>query len=97
MDEPFALETTTLEPPRDGQAPTYAQLAAQVAHLRAALRSRPVIEQAKGILIARTGCDPERAFQLLVTQSQYENRKLRDVAAELVQRTVRRPTDPSTD
>jgi AmiR/NasT family two-component response regulator len=55
-----------------------------VAGLRQAMEHRAVIEQAKGIIIADTGLDADRAFQLLVRQSQHENRKLRDVAAWLV-------------
>jgi hypothetical protein len=49
-----------------------------------ALRSRPTIEQAKGMLMLTHGCDDERAFQLLVAASQASNRKLRDVAALIV-------------
>ena len=59
--------------------------------LRAALRTRAVIEQAKGILVARTGTDPESAFQELVTYSQRSNRKLVQVAAELVAHTIGAP------
>ena len=74
----------------DGRsAPTYEELALEVANLRAALESRTVIDMAKGILIARVGCDPDRAFELLVAQSQHENRKVRDLAAELLSRNVR--------
>jgi AmiR/NasT family two-component response regulator len=57
--------------------------------LHRAMASRAIIEQAKGIIIARTGCEPEDAFEVLVSQSQHENRKLRDVAADLVRRNVR--------
>jgi AmiR/NasT family two-component response regulator len=35
-------------------------------------------------------CGPDEAFQVLVTQSQQENRKLREVAAEIVGRAQRR-------
>jgi AmiR/NasT family two-component response regulator len=52
--------------------------------------SRAAIEQAKGIIMATTGCGPDEAFQLLVRQSQHENRKLRELAEELVTRQ-RRP------
>ena len=52
--------------------------------MRHALESRAVIEQAKGVLMARHGCSADEAFQLLVQQSQRTNRKLRDVAQELV-------------
>jgi AmiR/NasT family two-component response regulator len=50
-------------------------------NLHAALTSQPMIEQAKGILMARHRCGPDRAFRLLVDASQRQNRKLRDVAA----------------
>lgn len=55
--------------------------------LRQAMHSRAVIEQAKGILASRQGIDPERAFELLKTQSQHMNIKLREVAEDLVRRT----------
>ena len=41
-----------------------------------------MIGQAKGIIIASIGCTSDEAFDLLKEQSQTENRKLRDVAAE---------------
>ena len=52
--------------------------------LREALESRAVIDQAKGIVMARLGCDPDEAFAALVRQSQDSNTKLRLVAAQLV-------------
>jgi GAF domain-containing protein len=52
--------------------------------LRQAMESRAVIEQAKGILMARHGSTADEAFQLLVTTSQRANIKLRDVAQALV-------------
>jgi AmiR/NasT family two-component response regulator len=42
-------------------------------------------------LIGSTGCTPDQAFELLVRQSQHENRKLRDVAIELVESKIRPP------
>lgn len=36
------------------------------------------------------GCGPDEAFDTFVTQSEHENRKLRDVAAEIVARAQRR-------
>jgi len=53
-------------------------------NLRAALTSQPVIEQAKGILMAHHRCGPDQAFRMLAQASQRENRKLRDIAAEVV-------------
>lgn len=58
--------------------------------LKQALRSRDLIGTAKGIVMARDGVDEETAFAMLVSVSQRENRKLREVAETLVQSTVRR-------
>jgi hypothetical protein len=49
-----------------------------------AMRTRAVIEQAKGILAAEHRIPPEQAFQVLVELSQRSNVKLRDVATRLV-------------
>jgi GAF domain-containing protein len=59
------------------------ELSEQLQH---ALDSRPSIEQAKGIMIAREGCTPEQAFDILVRASQRTNVKLRDLAASIVER-----------
>ena len=57
--------------------------------LRAAMEHRAEIEQAKGIIIGSMGCTADEAFEILVKQSQHENRKLRDIAIELVNRKIR--------
>ncbi len=57
----------------------------EVVQLREALDTRPVIDQAKGLLIGRHGCSADEAFQMLSAASQRENRKLRDVAEAMVQ------------
>ena len=54
--------------------------------LREAMASRSVIEQAKGVIMATTGGDPDSAFDVLRQQSQHENRKLREIAEEIVSR-----------
>ncbi|MEV6621522.1 ANTAR domain-containing protein [Amycolatopsis sp. NPDC051106] len=59
-------------------------------NLRLALRTRGVIEQAKGILIGQRGCTPDEAFALLVALSQDTNTKLHLVARTLVDDTLRR-------
>lgn len=58
--------------------------------LREAMASRAAIEQAKGIVMATSGCGADEAFEVLKQQSQHENRKLREVAEDLVQRQRRR-------
>ena len=52
--------------------------------LNAALRSRAVIEQAKGILMGAQRCTADDAFEVMVRASQRENIKLRDIAARIV-------------
>ncbi len=57
-------------------------------HLRTALSSRSVIDQAIGIVIGMQRCAPETAFDVLRTVSQNRNIPLREVAADLLARTV---------
>ena len=67
----------------------YASTAQLAAHLQRALESRAVIDQAKGILMSRHGISGDAAFDLLSKQSQLANRKLRDIAADLVDEVQR--------
>jgi GAF domain-containing protein len=62
-------------------------------NLQAALDSRAVIDQAKGILMERHKLTPDQAFQLLAQASMNANRKLRNVADDLV-RTGELPEAP---
>jgi hypothetical protein len=62
-------------------------------NLHAALTSQPVIEQAKGILMAHHNCGPDHAFRLLADASQRQNRKLRDIAAAVVASVQATPRD----
>jgi GAF domain-containing protein len=52
--------------------------------LRDALATRAVIDQALGILMAHNSCDFDTAFAILRESSQHQNRKLHDVAADIV-------------
>lgn len=52
--------------------------------LREALKTRPVIDQAKGVLMARHGCTADEAFAMLAGASQRHNRKVRDIADAIV-------------
>ena len=58
------------------------------ARLQARLASMPVIEQAKGIIMAQRGWTEQQAFDALRRASQRENIKVRDLAATIVARTV---------
>lgn len=59
--------------------------------LYAKLETLPVIEQAKGILIANSGCTPEEAFQILRRASQRTNVRVKDIAEGIVNRAVAQP------
>ncbi|HEX8631474.1 MAG TPA: GAF and ANTAR domain-containing protein [Catenuloplanes sp.] len=67
---------------------TTATLAQQ---MQAAMDSRAVIEQAKGIIMGERRCTADEAFQILARVSQDSNRKLRDVASALVARAEQTP------
>jgi signal transduction histidine kinase/DNA-binding response OmpR family regulator len=55
-----------------------------VGQLRQALQTNRTIGTAVGIVMTQYELDPQRAFQVLVRTSQQSNRKLNDVAAEVV-------------
>jgi GAF domain-containing protein len=55
-------------------------------NLATAMQSRAAIEQAKGILMGAQRCTADEAFQILVRASQRENRKLREIAEDMVKR-----------
>ncbi len=61
-----------------------------VENLQTALASRAVIEQAKGIIVAEYGVAPEVAFKRLSVLSQNTNRKLREIAADVVEGRIHR-------
>ena len=68
----------------------------EYARLMARLETLPLIEQAKGVLVAQTGCDPDEAFALLKAASQRANVKVRDLAAEIVREAASGPATPSS-
>jgi GAF domain-containing protein len=62
----------------------YHETRALADHLETAMRSRAVIEQAKGILMAIHKITDEQAMDQLIARSQKVNVKLRQVAADFV-------------
>ncbi|UGQ10313.1 SpoIIE family protein phosphatase [Yinghuangia sp. ASG 101] len=90
-DRSAAPETATL-------AATVDRLRAEVDGLRRAMRSRGVIEQAKGMLMGRMSCTADEAFSHLAQLSQHTNMKLVEVAAGLlgVAAPPPRPASPDT-
>ena len=73
-------------------AELYGQARQLVEHLHRTLTTRSVIERAKGLLMGRHQLSSADAFGLLRTRSQSEHRKLRDVAAALLE-----DADPAGD
>jgi GAF domain-containing protein len=63
---------------------------ALTAQLQTALSTRPVIDQAIGLIRGRSGRNAEDAFAQLRAISQAEHRKLADVAQRIVDEAVRR-------
>jgi hypothetical protein len=60
----------------------------EYARLLARLESMPVIEQAKGIIMAQSHCGDVQAFDLLRRASQRSNVPVRELAAQIVAKTV---------
>ncbi|MFH9125626.1 ANTAR domain-containing protein [Streptomyces globisporus] len=71
-------------------------LQSELEGLRSALSSRPVIDIARGILIASTSCTSQQAWDILVAASQNSNIKLRAIAHQLVESFHGNPLPPAT-
>ena len=69
-----------LNPPGD----ELANLAAELEGLRQRLKTLPVIEQSKGLLMGHYGVDAETAFLILRRWSSHTNLKLREISGYLV-------------
>jgi GAF domain-containing protein len=63
---------------------SHANAVNEASHLRKAMESRAVIEQAKGIIMARDRCTADEAFDVLTRISQQQNIKLRKLAQVIV-------------
>jgi transcriptional regulator with GAF, ATPase, and Fis domain len=62
----------------------YFNASARAEQMTEAMRSRAIIEQAKGMLMVSRRCDADEAFTILVGLSQQTHRKLHVVAQTLV-------------
>ncbi|MCM0675922.1 GAF and ANTAR domain-containing protein [Micromonospora phytophila] len=60
-----------------------------------AMASRSVIDQALGVLMGQQRCTATEAFALLRQASQHRNRKLRDVAAEIITQVTGESPQPA--
>ncbi|GAA3801423.1 ANTAR domain-containing response regulator [Streptomyces phyllanthi] len=68
---------------------SYRAALTELDQLGAALRSRPVVDQACGMVMHVLGCDADAAFGVLRRISQGTNRKLTDVAGAVVEKRGR--------
>lgn len=60
------------------------ELSEENAQLKQAIESRPLVDQARGMLIALLGADEDEAWQVLLETSQHANVPLRQVAEALI-------------
>ena len=67
-----------------GNADAAARTSDELRNMHIAMKSRAVIDQAKGMLMERYKIKEDRAFAVLARASQTSNIKLRDVAQELI-------------
>lgn len=58
--------------------------------------NRAAIEQAKGILMGRTGVDADQAYELMSQLSQDTNRKVHAIAHEIIERATSADRDPKS-
>jgi len=68
--------------------------AVEHARLLARLETMPVIDQAKGIIMAQSHCGDAQAFSLLRRASQRSNVPVRELAAQIVAKTAQVPPRP---
>ena len=82
--EGMCVDITAGRPPVPDGARAH-DLETEVEQLRAAMVTRAVIEQAKGILMLLTSCRDQAAFDLLGHISSHTHRKVRDVARAITE------------
>lgn len=70
-------------------AAAYRATAKLAGDIAAAMRTRGVIEQAKGMIMADHGVTPDEAFELLRKMSQRNNVKVAELATRIVERRTR--------
>jgi len=84
FEDVMARLQATVNRYEDGQPQRERLQYSAFARLQARLDTMPVIEQAKGILMAQNRCGPEEAYELLRRASQRANVKVSVLAAQIV-------------
>jgi hypothetical protein len=98
LTEARAVQRTSVKARRQRRSsPAGQDLIRQSEHARllARLETMPVIEQAKGIIMAQSHCGHAQAFDLLRRASQRNNVPVRELAAQIVARTAQVSPKPS--
>ena len=90
LDEALLRLYVTAATAAIANARRYAEARVLAGHLTRALDSRAVIDQARGVLMARHGISAEQALDQLSRASQNTNTKLREIAARVTESTRRR-------
>jgi len=88
LEQAKARLQATVEQARNGRSQRAILHASAFARLQARLETMPVIEQAKGILMAEQRCGPDEAFDLLRRASQRANIKVSVLAARIVEQVT---------
>jgi len=78
----------TFDQVREGRPQREILRSSAFARLQARLETMPVIEQAKGILMAQHRCGPDEAFDLLRRASQSANVRISVLAARMVEQVA---------
>jgi hypothetical protein len=95
FEEARARLQATLDQIRKGRPQREILHSSAYARLQAKLDTMPVIEQAKGVLMAQHRCGPEEAFDLLRRASQRANVKLSVLAAQIVEQIASPEPQPA--
>ena len=98
----YSTASEEIDPQAPGIADLFATHAAlafgkvqQVSELHEALRTRQVISQAVGLLMATYKLEPDAAFGFLVRTSSHSNTKVRDIAARMIEQHIAEISDVS--
>ena len=91
----YSTESEDIDPQAPGIADLFATHAAlafgkarQVDDLHEALRTREVISQAVGLLMARYKLEPDAAFGFLVRTSSHSNTRVREIATRMIEHHI---------
>jgi hypothetical protein len=95
FEEARAHLQATLDQIRKGRPQREILHSSAYARLQAKLDTMPVIEQAKGVLMAQHRCGPDEAFDLLRRASQRANVKLSVLAAQIVEQIASPEPQPA--